>query len=73
MSTDINTGEKSEITLPKSNVIAFFLDGENAVIVRPSGTEPKIKLYVTAVGSSSENARELTDRLIKSGEALMGV
>ncbi len=73
VSTDINTGEKSEITLPKSNVIAFFLDGENAVIVRPSGTEPKIKLYVTAVGSSSENARELTDRLIKSGEALMGV
>ena len=73
VSEDKLTGEKTEIKLPKSNVIAFSLEGENAVIVRPSGTEPKIKLYVTAVGQSAENARELSDKLASAGEKLMGV
>lgn len=73
VSTDIVNGQKTEINLPKSNVIGFSLEGENAVIVRPSGTEPKIKLYVTAVGNSEENAKELSDKLAKAGEALMGV
>lgn len=73
VSEDKLTGEKTEIKLPKSNVIAFSLEGENAVIVRPSGTEPKIKLYVTAVGQSAENARELSDKLALAGEKLMGV
>lgn len=67
------TGEKTEIKLPKSNVIAYSLEGENAVIVRPSGTEPKIKLYVTAVGKSLEDAHELSDKLAAAGEKLMGV
>ncbi|MCQ4021649.1 MULTISPECIES: phospho-sugar mutase [unclassified Ruminococcus] len=73
VSEDILTREKTEIKLPKSNVIAYSLEGENAVIVRPSGTEPKIKLYVTAVGKTSENAKELLNKLAKAGEALMGV
>ena len=73
VSEDKLTGEKTEIKLPKSNVIAFSLEGENAVIVRPSGTEPKIKLYVTAVGQGAENARELSDKLALAGEKLMGV
>ncbi|MGN1112137.1 MAG: phospho-sugar mutase [Acutalibacteraceae bacterium] len=73
VSEDKVTGEKAEIKLPKSNVIAFSLEGENAVIVRPSGTEPKIKLYVTAVGQSAEHAKELLDKLAKAGEKLMGV
>ena len=73
VSEDKLTGEKTEIKLPKSNVIAFSLEGENAVIVRPSGIEPKIKLYVTAVGQSAENARELSDKLASAGEKLMGV
>lgn len=73
VSEDKLTGKKAEINLPKSNVIAFSLEGENAVIVRPSGTEPKIKLYVTAVGQGLDNARELSDKLAKASEALMGV
>ncbi|MDE6787802.1 MAG: phospho-sugar mutase, partial [Ruminococcus sp.] len=47
-SKNIANGEVTEITLPKSNVLAFFLDGGSKVIVRPSGTEPKIKTYLTA-------------------------
>ena len=73
VSEDKLTGEKTEIKLPKSNVIAYSLEGENAVIVRPSGTEPKIKLYVTAVGQSAEHAKELLDKLAGAGEKLMGV
>lgn len=72
VSNDKLTGEKAEIKLPKSNVIAYSLEGENAVIVRPSGTEPKIKLYVTAVGQNSEHAKELLDKLAAAGEKLMG-
>jgi Phosphomannomutase len=38
--TNLKTGEKAKITLPKSNVLAYTLEGGNSVIVRPSGTEP---------------------------------
>ncbi len=48
VSKDLVTGNETEITLPKSNVLAFFLEGGSKVIVRPSGTEPKIKTYLTA-------------------------
>lgn len=39
------------IDLPKSNVLAFDLTDGNKLIVRPSGTEPKIKAYITAIGT----------------------
>ena len=45
---DIATGKVTELTLPKSNVLAFYLEGGCKAIVRPSGTEPKIKTYITA-------------------------
>ena len=48
--TDVATGSITDIDLPKSNVIALHLANDNAVIIRPSGTEPKIKLYITSVG-----------------------
>ncbi|MDE7365334.1 MAG: phospho-sugar mutase [Ruminococcus sp.] len=55
-SKNIASGEVTEITLPKSNVLAFFLDGGSKVIVRPSGTEPKIKTYITAKQPTSVEA-----------------
>ena len=55
-------GEVSEaLTLPKSNVLYFELEGGGWVCVRPSGTEPKIKLYVNAVSGSSDKTRALLD------------
>jgi phosphoglucomutase len=44
-SIDIVTGVGKRITLPKSNIIQFFLEDRSKITVRPSGTEPKIKYY----------------------------
>ena len=70
-STIVKTGEESEITLPKSNVLAYTLTNGNKVIVRPSGTEPKIKAYITAIGQSEENAKEIAQRLLDDANELM--
>ncbi len=55
---ELKTGKKSVITLPKSNVLYYDLDenGSN-LIVRPSGTEPKIKVYITSVDADREKAQ----------------
>ena len=41
-----NPSAKTEIALPKSNVLQFVLEGGTIVSARPSGTEPKIKFYM---------------------------
>ena len=71
--TDVKTGENIDINLPKSNVISLNLEGDNAVIIRPSGTEPKIKLYITAVGSDKKDAEEICEVLVKSSKELLGI
>ena len=53
-------GTEKPITLPASNVLSFDLEDGSTVIVRPSGTEPKIKLYFMACG---KNAKEVGDKL----------
>ena len=71
--TDMTTGEETKLTLPTSNVIALHLEGDNCVIVRPSGTEPKIKLYITAVEESKEKATEICNKLLESSEEVLGL
>lgn len=71
--TDCVTGAKSEINLPKSDVLAFTLDKGNSLIVRPSGTEPKIKIYLSTVGDSMENAEEISSSLKNSVKTLLGI
>lgn len=71
--TDKVNGITTEIKLPKSNVIAFMLDDGCSITVRPSGTEPKIKLYITSVGENEEIATKIADELVKAGENLMGI
>lgn len=71
ISTAVDTKEESKITLPKSNVLAYTLTDGNKVIVRPSGTEPKIKAYITAVGTSEDNAKEIANKLLKDADKLM--
>lgn len=63
ISKDVLTGASSDITLPKSDVLAFFLEGGAKVIVRPSGTEPKIKTYYTAKAPTYEEATALEAKL----------
>ena len=73
LKTDKANGTTEEIKLPKSNVIAFMLDDGCSITVRPSGTEPKIKLYITAVGENEESAIKIADQLVEAGEKLMGI
>ncbi len=49
--------------LPAANVLRFFLSGGNEIAVRPSGTEPKLKVYVTAVGKDRAEARATAEAL----------
>ena len=71
--TDLLTGAVEELFLPTSNVIALHLEGGNAVIIRPSGTEPKIKLYVTAVGKDKDDAAAICSGIVKASEAILGL
>ncbi len=70
---DLVTGEETDITLPTSNVIALNLEGDNGVIIRPSGTEPKIKLYITAVGKDKQGAFDICDKLVTSSKGILGI
>ncbi len=70
---DIASGEETVINLPKSNVLQYNLEGDNMAIVRPSGTEPKIKIYLTAVGKDKDDAQKITDNLEKSMKEIMGI
>lgn len=71
VSTVLADNITSKIDLPKSNVLAYTLTDGNKIIVRPSGTEPKIKAYITAIGKTKEEAKEIADRLIADADALM--
>jgi phosphoglucomutase len=70
---NLETGEEKVINLPKSNVLQYNLEGEHMVIVRPSGTEPKIKLYLTAVGENKDNASEIIDSIAADTKAILGI
>ncbi|WP_302455239.1 phospho-sugar mutase [Ruminococcus bromii] len=71
--TEIATGSAADIELPKSNVIALHLSGDNAVIIRPSGTEPKIKLYITSVGKDKTDATEICEKLVIASKEILGI
>lgn len=60
---DVATGEETAILLPKSNVLEFILGDKGSVIVRPSGTEPKVKFYYTAVAPTKDQASALLDAM----------
>ena len=57
--------------LPSADVVQFDLEGGNKLIVRPSGTEPKIKLYIFAKGATAADADELLQALEAAGRELL--
>lgn len=69
---DIATGEEKELGLPKADVLYFELENGNWMCIRPSGTEPKIKLYINTRGTTEEAANQLNDQLKAASEALIG-
>ncbi|WP_276881597.1 phospho-sugar mutase [Anaerococcus tetradius] len=50
--------QNDETGLPKSNVLKYYLEDNSWFALRPSGTEPKIKLYINAIGESSGKSQE---------------
>ena len=72
--TDLQTGEKTAIDLPESDVLLFEVQDETWFAVRPSGTEPKIKFYCGTRGQSVEQAdaflEQMKDAILKFGNEL---
>ncbi|MBE6986017.1 MAG: phospho-sugar mutase [Ruminococcaceae bacterium] len=64
LAKDLVTGEETTIDLPKSNVLELLLGDQGSVIARPSGTEPKVKFYYTAVGKTKKDAKALLDKMV---------
>lgn len=60
---NLRTGEEGTTGLPKSNVLYFELTNDAWLCVRPSGTEPKIKIYFGVVGSGMEDAEQKSSEL----------
>ena len=73
VATDLVTGERTPLTLPKSDVLAYTLEGGAGFIVRPSGTEPKVKAYITAIGETPAAAAELEAKLCAEAEKILTV
>ncbi|MDD7294075.1 MAG: phospho-sugar mutase [Oscillospiraceae bacterium] len=71
ISVDLKTGAETAITLPKSNVLSFTLEQGAKVIVRPSGTEPKIKAYYTTTAATAEAANAMKDALDTAFSTIM--
>ena len=73
-SVSLNTqnGNTEVINLPKADVLSFALEDGSTVIVRPSGTEPKIKIYVNAIGATEIEADKKRADLLKAGSILLG-
>lgn len=72
VSHDLKNGGEKKITLPRSNVLCFYMEDGCSLIVRPSGTEPKIKLYLGAVGETEPAANAKLEGLGDSGTKLLG-
>lgn len=71
VSIDLTTGTETAITLPKSNVLSFTLEQSAKVIIRPSGTEPKIKAYYTTTAATEAEAAAKKDELDAAFSAIM--
>jgi phosphoglucomutase len=52
--------------LPKENVLKYVLDDQSWFCLRPSGTEPKIKVYFAVCGESVEHSKSLLEGLVQS-------
>ena len=58
--------------LPKSDVLKFMLEDNCSLVVRPSGTEPKLKVYISVTAENEEQAKEIEQAISGDAQALMG-
>ncbi len=64
--------EKSEIKLPKSNVLEYRLENGSKFIVRPSGTEPKIKVYMSGKGATKAESEDMVAKMTAAADGVLG-
>ena len=69
--TDVATGKVTKLDYPESDVLYFAMEGGHFVCVRPSGTEPKIKLYVNVNDPDQARAQELLEHLTAEAQKLL--
>lgn len=70
--TCLESGETEKITLPKSNVIYLELADNNNFIIRPSGTEPKIKLYCLLCADTREEVEKIAEKVKNDINKIVG-
>ncbi len=69
--TDYIENKTSKLDLPKSNVVKYELEGGSWFVLRPSGTEPKLKVYYQIVGKTDEEANNLMNKLQQEVKAIV--
>ncbi len=71
MRLELATDISSPIGLPKSNVLMYCFASDSWIVVRPSGTEPKLKLYVGSSGCSRHEAEQKLERLLTAADKII--
>lgn len=72
-STDFSKGEILSLNLPKSNVLVYYTEDGSKIAIRPSGTEPKIKYYISVNTEEQENSEKILRKKIKAIEAQLNI
>lgn len=73
LSTDIKTLKTEEIDMPKSNVLSYYMENGSQTLVRPSGTEPKIKIYIMSIGENLESAKAVSEKITNDMTKLLNL
>jgi phosphoglucomutase len=69
---DYIMGDSLPLTLPRSNVLSYSMGNGTGLIFRPSGTEPKIKAYITATGKDLAEALVTEEKLLQAARDILG-
>ena len=70
---DYKEGKVGKVILPKSNVIKLIFENDMSVTIRPSGTEPKLKLYYSVKGKDALDAKHILDEFVARFEEYLAI